>query len=92
MHSYIVSGEYTFTAAAINEDSKFTIEANSTVHGPNKLLCFNILAIQDDFVEHKECSKIGISIPTSVSDRFMVELDEGKDTTVICIEDDDRKS
>ena len=81
-----------FTAATINEDSKFTIEANSTVHGPNKLLCFSVFAIQDDFVEHKECFRIDISIPTSVSDRFMVELDEGKDTTVVCIKDDDHKS
>ena len=86
---------YNTIAAIANEDffpRKFPIEAIPTEHGPDKLLCFNILAKQDEFVEHEECFEVGISVPTSVSDRFMVELDEGKYTTVVCIEDNDRKS
>ena len=85
----------TFTAAVPDEDfflTNLSIEAISTLHGPNDSLCFNIMVKQDEFVENKECFEVGISLPDSVSSDLMVELDEGKDTAVVCIQDDDCKS
>ena len=79
----------TFTAAIL---LNFTIEAIPTVHGPDRLLCFNVLAKEDKFIEDEECFVVNISVPKSVSDRFMVELDEDKHTTVVCVKDSYRKS
>ena len=81
-----------FIAATPGEDfivSNFSIEAISTIHGLNNSLCFNIFVMEDEFVEHVECFKIGISLPYSVSGR---EIDEGKNTAVVCIKDNDSKS
>ena len=89
---YPVNNNDTFTAAIDIFLPNFTIEAIPTVHGPDKLLCFNVPTKEDEFVEHEECFEVDIIVPNSVSDQFMVELDEGKDTTVVCINDNDRKS
>ena len=92
---YPVNNYDTFTAAITKEDffpQNLTIEVLPTVHGPGDTHCFSILAAQDVFVEHEECFEFGISVPNSVTDRFMVELEEGKDTAEVCIEDNDRKS
>ena len=48
--------------------------------------------MEDEFVEYDECFEVGISLSDSVSGGLMVEVDGGKDTAVVCIEDDDRKS
>ena len=48
--------------------------------------------MEDEFVEYKECFKVGIRLPDSVSDGLKVEISEGKDTTVVCIKDNDCKS
>ena len=85
----------TFTAAVPNKDfflTNLSIEAISTLHGPNNNLCFNVMVIQDEFAENEECFEVGISLPDSVSSDLMVELDRSKDTAVVCIQDDDCKS
>ena len=85
----------TFTAAVPDEDfylSNHFIEAISTLHSPNNSLCFNIVVIQDEFAENEECFGVSISLPNSVSSGLMVELDGGKDTAVVCIQDDYCKS
>ena len=82
-------------AAIPNEDffpPNFHIEAIHTEHGPDDPLCFNIFTIQDDFVEYEECFEISIGVSKSVSNQLMVEIDGNKDTTVVCIEDNDSKS
>ena len=46
--------------------------------------------MQDDSVEYDECFEFSISLPDSVSDLIVV-IDEGRDTSTMCIEDDDSK-
>ena len=48
--------------------------------------------IQDEFLEYEECFVTVISLPNSVSGGLMVEVAGGKDTAVVCIENDDSKS
>ena len=45
--------------------------------------------MEDEFVEYKECFEVGISLPYSVSG---LEIAEGKDTSVVYIDDNDSKS
>ena len=84
-----------YNAATPGEDFDLPIsyiEANSTVHGPNSSLCFNVFVMEDGFVEYDECFEVSISLPYSVSDHLKVEISEGKETTFVCIKDNDSKS
>ena len=84
-----------FVAATPGEDFylyTFSIEAISTVDGPDNNLCFNLYTSEDVFVEYDEYFMVGISFPYSVSNHLMVEISEGKDTAAVCIKDNDRKS
>ena len=69
----------------------FSIEAISTLHGPNNNLCFDVSIIQDESLEYEECFVTVISLPNSVSG-LMVEIAGDKDAAVVCIENDDSKS
>ena len=70
----------------------FSIEAISTLHGLNNNLCFNVSIIQDEFLEYEECFIAIINLQNSVNGNLMVEIAGGKDTAVVCIENDDSKS
>ena len=70
----------------------FSIEAISTLHGPNNNLCFDVSIIQDELLEYEECFVAVISLPNSVSGSLLVEIAGDKDTSVVCIENDDSKS
>ena len=69
----------------------FSFEAISTLHGHNNNLCFNVSIIQDEFLEYEECFVAVIRLPNLVSG-LRVAIAGGKDTAVVCIENDDSKS
>ena len=51
---------YYINAVTPGEDFYLPILTNSTEHGPDNSLCFDILVIEDEFVEYEECFEIGI--------------------------------
>ena len=61
------------------------------MHNADNSLNFNVSIIQDEFLEYEECFVTAISLPNSVSDSLMVEIAGGKDTALVCIENDDSK-
>ena len=67
----------------------FTVEAISTLHNADNSLYFDVFIIQDEFLEYEECFVTAISLPNSVSG--VVEIAGGKDTALVCIENDDSK-
>ena len=69
----------------------FTVEAISTLHNADNSLNFDVSIIQDEFLEYEECFVTAISLPDSVSGSLMVEIAGGKDTALVCIENDDSK-
>ena len=84
-----------YCTAAPGEDfylSDSSIEAIPTEQGPNNSLCFNISSIEDKFSEDEECYEVGINLKNSLTGRLMVEIEGGKDTATVCIQDDDSKS
>ena len=69
----------------------FTVEAISTLHDADNSVYFDLSVIQDGFLEFEECFVTALSLPNSVSGVLMVEIAGGKDTALICIENDDSK-
>ena len=65
-----------------------TLEALASTYGPGSDLCFQIPIVADDYVELEECFAVSISLNDT---GLMVSIEDGEDTSVCCIVDDDRK-
>ena len=77
-------------AATPEEDfylPNFSIEAIPALQGPDNDLCFSVPVTQDEFIEKEECFEVAIT----VSAYLMVKIDDGKDTAMVCIQDDNSK-
>ena len=60
--------------------------ANSSVHGPDVNLCFEVLIVNDSFVEEEECFGVFISLS---SNDLKVLIADGGNSSICCIQDDD---
>ena len=64
--------------------------AQALVNGPDNPLCFQVPIVNDEFVELEECFGVLISIGNDTAD-LMLSIADDQDSTLFCIQDNDRK-
>ena len=64
--------------------------AQAMVNGPDNPLCFEVPIVNDTFVELEECFNVSINLGSDTTN-LMLSIADGQDSTLCCIQDNDRK-